>query len=75
VKRSQSRWEIRKAAARAFAFRNRNLLDGMNLREPDAGEMPLSVAEVEIGVRHGLISERAATRKFLRKNQDERRAS
>lgn len=51
--RSQSRWQIRQSAARAFALRNRR--NPTAVREPELGETPLSPEEVCFGLQRGLI--------------------
>lgn len=52
-----SRWQLRRAAARAFAFRNRAMFSSVGVREPEHGETPLSESEIEFGVRRGIIVE------------------
>jgi len=61
MNRPQTRWQIRKSAARAFTLRNRAALALFALREPDPGETRLSESEVLHGVRHGLIAEQTAS--------------
>lgn len=56
MNRPQTRWEIRKLAARAFERRNRSALSLECVREPENDETPLSRSEIAIGVREGLIA-------------------
>lgn len=58
MNRPQSRWQIRKSAARAFEKRNRMGVD--RLRQPNLGETPLSEAEILYAVRLGIISDHPA---------------
>lgn len=55
-----SRAQLWRRAARAFESRNRNALSVEQVRQPDAGETPLSRSEIAYGVRQGLIAAQPA---------------